>query len=69
MQLDTDIEPTIRLPHMTSTDKQMDESEGSFSPADRRTDGQTDQAPCRAYMPTQAYGFISYLRVALAEAA
>ncbi len=32
MQLDIDIEPTLRFPHMTSIDKQMDESEGSFSP-------------------------------------
>ncbi len=32
MQLDVDIEPTLRVPHMTSIDKQMDESEGSFSP-------------------------------------
>ena len=26
MQLDVDIEPTLRFPHMTSIDKQMDES-------------------------------------------
>ncbi len=30
MQLDVDIEPTLRFPHMTSIDKQMDKSEGSF---------------------------------------
>ncbi len=29
MQLDVDIEPTLRFPHMTSIDKQMDKSEGS----------------------------------------
>ncbi len=32
MQLDVDIEPTLRFPHMISIDKQMDESEGSFFP-------------------------------------
>ncbi len=32
MQLDVDIEPTLRFPYMTSIDKQMDKSEGSFSP-------------------------------------
>ena len=32
MQLDVDIEPTLRFPYMTSIDKQMDESEGSFFP-------------------------------------
>ena len=30
MQLDVDIEPTLRFPHVTSIDKQMDKSEGSF---------------------------------------
>ncbi len=30
MQLDVDIEPTLRLPHMTSIDKQMDKSEGCY---------------------------------------
>ncbi len=30
MQLDVDIEPTIRFPHITSIDKQMDKSEGSL---------------------------------------
>ena len=30
MQLDVDIEPTLRFLHMTSIDKQMDKSEGSF---------------------------------------
>ncbi len=30
MHLDVDIEPTLRFPHMTSIDKQMDKSEGSF---------------------------------------
>ncbi len=42
MQLDVDIEPTLRFPHMTSIDKQMDESEGSFPPV-RQTDRQTDR--------------------------
>ncbi len=32
MQLDVDIEPILRFPHMTSIDNQMDECEGSFSP-------------------------------------
>ena len=30
MQLDIDIEPTLRFPYMTSIDKQEDESEGRF---------------------------------------
>ena len=30
MQLDVDIEPTLRFPHMTSIDRQMDKSEGSY---------------------------------------
>ncbi len=32
MQLDIDIDPTLRFAHMTSIDKQMDKYEGSFSP-------------------------------------
>ena len=28
MQLDVDIEPTLRSPHMTSIENQMDDSEG-----------------------------------------
>ncbi len=30
MQIDVDIQPTLRSPHMTNIDKQMDKSEGSF---------------------------------------
>ncbi len=32
MQLDVDIEPTLRFPHRTGKYKQMEEPEGSFSP-------------------------------------
>ncbi len=55
MQLDVDIEPTLRFPGMTRIDKQMDQSESHnifrvisiylicISTTDRRTDRQTDR--------------------------
>ncbi len=32
MQLDVDIEPTLRIPHMISINNRLDEPKGSFSP-------------------------------------
>ncbi len=46
MQLDVDIEPTLRFPHMTSIGRQMDKSEGSIPLYmhfyHRQTDRQTE---------------------------